>query len=356
MSLESALKLDASLFDPKSITEETNAYNAQVLKLTQQPGWWEVGAEKYRKMRKNGETALPAPIILEQGINTTIPSREAGRSIPCRVFYPPDQYPSAEKPKPEVKGIVMHIHGGGWVLFDEQSADTLLQFYATASGCVVISVGYRLAPEHPFPAAPEDCADVADFLVKNGNEKFGSKLTFIGGESAGGHLSLLTTFHLLRTYPDFTLPGGLLLHFPATDLSFPPSVYNIPDAPVLTYQHMERFIGAFLPGMSDVDRKSPKVSPLYEDLEKFRLPKGSRLPKALFTCGTIDPLIDDSLFMSVRWQAAGGEAVLRIYNGAVHGFLGFGVGEYEPTGNVLMDTNQFIEEAMEALERTKHKL
>lgn len=83
----------------------------------------------------------------------------------------------------------MHIHGGGWVLMSEETSDPLLQFYADASGCVAVSVGYRLAPEHPFPAGPQDCEDAAEWLVRHGEEEVGGKLAFIGGE-VGRRLSL----------------------------------------------------------------------------------------------------------------------------------------------------------------------
>ena len=76
----------------------------------------------------------------------------------------------------------MHIHGGGWVLGDERSYDRLLQFYADTSDLAAVSIGYRLAPEDPFPKGPEDCIDAGEYLVKNSAEEYGGPLTFIGGE------------------------------------------------------------------------------------------------------------------------------------------------------------------------------
>jgi acetyl esterase/lipase len=125
-------------------------------------------------MRWNGETAIPRPTVLPQGMNITLPSRESGRSIPCRVFHPGENK--------KVKGALMHIHGGGWVLMDEKSTDSLLAHYADAGDLVVISVGYRLAPEDPFPKGPEDCFDVAGYLVQNAEKDYGAPLRFIGGE------------------------------------------------------------------------------------------------------------------------------------------------------------------------------
>ena len=112
----------------------------------------------------------------------------------------------------------MHIHGGGWVLQDEKSSDPFLQGIADATGVLCISVGYRLAPEYPFPAGPQDCYDAAKFLVDNSEKEFGVTLGFVGGESAGGHLSVLVALHLLQSsekrYSSFNFKG-LLLHFGA---------------------------------------------------------------------------------------------------------------------------------------------
>ena len=92
-------------------------------------------------MRLNGETALPAPIVLEGGLNFSIPSR-GSHTIPCRAFFP-STYDSAspDKSTKASKGTFMHIHGGGWVLFDEKSNDVIMQFYAETTGCVVVSIG-----------------------------------------------------------------------------------------------------------------------------------------------------------------------------------------------------------------------
>ncbi len=135
-------------------------------------------------MRWRGETAFPAPVALPQGINITIPSRDSGRTIPCRLFWPQSKSERAEsiQKRPDVKGIFMHIHGGGWVLFDEKSTDMLLAFYAETTGCAVISVGYRLAPESPWPAPVEDIEDAAAYFAEQGLKEFGGELKFIGGE------------------------------------------------------------------------------------------------------------------------------------------------------------------------------
>ena len=129
-------------------------------------------------MRWNGEIALPAPMILPGGNNITLPSR-GGHEIPCRFFTPKSYTPESPATSIAPKGIFMHIHGGGWVLFDEKSTDTFLSFYAEQTGCLVISVGYRLAPEDPWPKGVEDVEDAAEWLVENGREKGWGDLRYI---------------------------------------------------------------------------------------------------------------------------------------------------------------------------------
>lgn len=131
-------------------------------------------------MRDRGETALPAPTYLPQSLEITLPSREAGRDIPCRLIYPTARKTSEERK--QCKGSVIHLHGGGWVLGDHKSTDSHLQFYADAGDLAVLSIGYRLAPEDPFPMGPEDCIDAGEYLVKNSEKEYGGPLRFIGGE------------------------------------------------------------------------------------------------------------------------------------------------------------------------------
>lgn len=216
----------------------------------------------------------------------------------------------------------MHIHGGGWVLHDETTQDGILQKLADDVDVICISIGYRLAPEHPYPAGPEDCYDAAEWLVDNAESQFGAPLSFVGGESAGGHLTMLTAFHLSqhqdKKYADFRF-RGLVLNFGSYDLTLTPHAYHFkkPVPLVLEYKIIREFLKAFLPGKSTEDMKDPAISPLYADFSKLKL------PAALFTCGTEDALLDDTLFMSTKWTAAGGEAVVKILPGAPHGFLAF---------------------------------
>lgn len=206
----------------------------------------------------------------------------------------------------------------------EYSQDVVLQDLADTNGVLMFSVGYRLAPEHPFPAGPHDCYDIAEWLIDNSEAKYGVPLKYVGGESAGGHLGMLVALYLLQhkqeRYRSFQFKG-LILHFGAYDLSFLPSAYNFnpPECLVLDKDIMHYYLEAFLPGASFEERRSPKVSPLYVDLEKLR----GRLPPAFFTCGTSDVLLDDTIFMSAKYQMAGAETEVLIVPGGAHGYCMF---------------------------------
>jgi acetyl esterase/lipase len=141
--------------------------------------------------------------------------------------------------------------------------------------------------------------------------------------------------------PAFKL-SGLLLHFGCYDMTLLPTARNFSKSLILDREIIDRFQDAFLPGMNLAQRKDPSVSPYYEDLEKFR----GRLPSALFTCGTEDPLLDDSVAMGTKWLMAGAEAIVKIYPGAPHGFIAFPPSMLKEAGDALEDTKTYIQECI----------
>ena len=185
-------------------------------------------------MRANGETPLPKPVILDIGSNIKLPSREKGRNIPCRVIGPENG---------ASRGVFYHIHGGGWVLQNERAQDVMLKYFADHTQLTVVSVGYRLAPEHPYPAGNEDCFDIGEYLVDNAEKDFGVPLMILGGESAGGHLSAVSCFHLLKTRPNFAFKS-IILNYGCFELSnFLPQTSHF-DKPelVLNLEIMQKFV------------------------------------------------------------------------------------------------------------------
>ena len=210
----------------------------------------------------------------------------------------------------------------------------LLDAVAQATGLTAVSAGYRLAPEHPYPAGPDDCETAALWLVDAAPREFGGELVAIGGESAGAHLSVVTMLRL-RDRHGLTPFRAANLVYGAYDLGLTPSVRRWgPRNLILSTPIIEQFTDWFVPPAL---RAEPDVSPLHADLRG--------LPPALFSIGTLDPLLDDSLFMAARWRAAGNRAELAVYPGGIHAFNAFPV----PIG-VQANTRAlaFLKETLEA--------
>ena len=217
---------------------------------------------------------------------------------------------------------------------------TYLLHLANSGSLAVISIGYRLAPENPFPAAPEDCYDAIDHLAKTSQSTYNAPLRFIGGESAGAHLALLSALHLL-SQPASPPLSGLILNFGVYDLSFLPQARNFPEPLILTPDIMAAFVEAFVPEAKNKPEllKDPKISPFYADLSKYE-----SLPPALFMLGTADALLEDSMFMATRWMVAGGEAVVKLFAGATHAFISFPVEKCPAAGEAMAVTREFLVE------------
>jgi acetyl esterase/lipase len=259
-----------------------------------------------------------------EGRDVTIPG--PGGDLTIRTFVPPG----------EVRGAYLHLHGGGWVLGSSHQQDVGLWQLACEAGVAVASVDYRLAPEHPFPAGPDDCEAAALWFLDGGAAGLGAPERYvIGGESAGGHLSALTLLRLRDRHGRTPFAAANLV-FGVFDLSMTPSQRRWGDRNlILSTPIMAWFYDCFLPGTTDEERRSPEISPLYADL--------SGMPPALFTVGALDPLLDDTLFMAARWAAAGHAADLRVYPEAVHGFNAFPLGIGRAATASMID---FVREAV----------
>lgn len=291
--------------EPEALAE-ARAFNAQLERmLAAQPSVHTVPVEVTRRVRRERGGLFPPPVYLPRARDLTIRGR--GGDLRLRVIAP-------EGP---VSGVYLHLHGGGWTLGAADMQDPALAAMADATGLCVVSVDYRLAPEHPFPAAPHDCEDAAVWLLERGAAELGAPRRFVlGGESAGAHLAVLTLLRLRDHHGAGDAFRAANLVVGAFDLSMPPSARLWGDRNlVLSAPIMEFFVGGFLPGTDAEARRAPAVSPLFADLRG--------LPPALFTAAMLDPLVDDSLFMWTRWRAAGCAAELRLWPEAVHGFTAF---------------------------------
>lgn len=307
--------LDPAWFAPEAVDAETAALNAALVNvMTPLPNWWQVGAQATRDARVRGDGPFPAPVISPRAKNRPIDI--GGRSVPVRVLMP----------HAAPTGVYLHIHGGGWVLGSAEQQDPMLERIADNTGQAVVSVEYRLAPEHPYPAGPDDCEGVAAWLARNARTEFGTDRLTIGGESAGAHLSAVTQLRL-RDRHGYAGFRGANLVYGAFDLGMTPSQRQFGNERlVLRTLDIERFREGFLPGVADF--RSPDISPLNANL--------AGLCPALFTIGTRDALLDDSLFMHARWVAAGNAGELAIFPGGAHGFTLF-PGALAAAANVKAD-------------------
>ena len=299
---------------------ETRAFNAELERLlSEQAPVYSVPPEVSRRIRREGRGIFPPPVFLPQARDHLIQGR--GGEIRLRLLRPEE--PAA--------GVYLHIHGGGWVLGECDEYDARLWEMVEATGLAAISVGYRLSPEHPYPAAPDDCEDAALWLLERGLDELGlpEKLG-IGGESAGAHLAVVTLLRLRDRHGIRGAFGVANLVFGVFDLSATPSRRNWGERDlVLSTPIMDWFGRQFIGDREGEELCDPDISPLYAELDD--------LPPALFTVGELDPLLDDSLFMEARWRAAGNEAELRVWPECVHGFTAFPLAHSRAATHAMYD-------------------
>ena len=260
-----------------------------------------MGVEEARKAIELFGT-LGSDVEVARTEDLTIP--EASGDIPARLYVP-----EGTGPLP----IVVYFHGGGWVIGNIASHDGICRKLANASGCAVISVEYRLAPEHRFPVAPGDCYTAVCWVKEHGTDLgVDSSRMAVAGDSAGGNLSAVTA-QLARDRGGPPIAFQLLI-YPATDLTMShPSVEENADGYLLTKADMLWFKGHYL--TDDADAKDPLVSPLYaSDL--------SGLPPALVLTAEYDPLRDEGEAYARALQQAGVQARASRYDGLIHGFFG----------------------------------
>ena len=220
-----------------------------------------------------------------------------GTTIGLRVITPAAGTPTA---------LYIDIHGGGFFIGDSTMSDPLNASIADAANAVSVSIDYRLAPENPYPASPDDCETAAVWILENAAREWGVDRFAIGGASAGGNL-VAVTLQRLRDRHDAAS------QFRAANMQF--GVYDLSGTPSQIDLGRVAFRDLYLPTTPAAERKVADISPLYGNLRG--------MPPALFSVGTLDYLYDDSLFMAARWHAAGNETELAVYPESIHGFTAF---------------------------------
>jgi acetyl esterase/lipase len=218
-----------------------------------------------------------------------------------------------ERPAADPRPLVVNYHGGGWVLGSLDSADWLCSSVAVALDAVVVSVDYRLAPGHRFPAAAEDSyAALVDVVARAAELGADPGRVAVMGDSAGGNLAAVVSLMTRDRSGPAIAHQGLL--YPATDLTMAsPSIEENASAPVLTKADMLAFRAHYL---GDGDPRRPYASPLLADDLRG-------LPPALVQVAEHDPLRDDGLRYAAALRAAGVPVRVTEYTGMPHGYLSF---------------------------------
>ncbi|MEO8645695.1 alpha/beta hydrolase [Pseudomonas sp.] len=223
--------------------------------------------------------------------------------VPVRSYQPPVSPPTSGCP------CIVYLHGGGWVVGDLDSHDFICAELASTLGVLVIAVDYRLAPEHPFPAAFNDCLGVWRAL-RTGPFRLDPERTLVAGDSAGGNLAAALCLALRDAGEP--LPAAQVLIYPGLGGDHRlPSRSECVDAPLLSSSDVDCYHALYLRG---IGQPSPYAMPLLAG-------DFSGLPPALIAVAQFDPLRDDGMLYAERLNAAGVAATLYYGEGLVHGCL-----------------------------------
>jgi acetyl esterase len=241
-----------------------------------------------------------------------------GGDIPARVYVPTTE--------PGPRPVVVYFHGGGWVIGGIESHDATVRGLAAASGVTAVSVDYRLAPEHPFPAPLDDCVAAVRWVAGNAADlDVDPARLAVGGDSAGGNLAAVVAGQLRGTE---AAPAFQLLVYPVTDGEMArPSMVENADGYFLTTATMAWFWDHYT---GAGHRTDPRASPLHATDDAL----AGQAP-ALVITAEYDPLRDEGEAYAARLEAAGVPVTATRYDGMIHGFVS--MGDMVPEGKAAMD-------------------
>ncbi len=233
----------------------------------------------------------------------TVPARD-GVEVPVRLYAPTD----------EVLPVLVYFHGGGFTIGSIATHDTLCRTLSNLAHCAVLSVNYRLAPEHPFPTAHNDAWDAVQWVATHGETlRVDASRLAVGGDSAGGTLAAACAIHA----KDAGLPLALqLLFYPGcTAHADTPSHKTFAHGFVLEEAGIDYFFSQYIPDTAD--RDDWRFAPL-------NAPDVDGVASAWFGLAECDPLVDEGVLYADKLRAAGVAVDLEIYRGVVHEFIKMG--------------------------------
>jgi len=251
-------------------------------------------------LKKQGKPTAPDPAVgsVDRSITTS------GGSLPVRIYTPK----AGSGPFP----VIVYYHGGGWVIANKQVYDGGARALSKMANAVVVSVDYRMGPEHKFPAAHDDAYATYEWAMKNAASIKGDpKRIALAGESAGGGLAVATA--IMARDKQAPMPVAVVAVYPiaGTDTTTPSYVENATAKP-LNRAMMSWFFENYLNGPQD--RANPRVNLVAADL------KG--LPPTTIINAQIDPLRSDGEMLAQKLQAAGVTATQKTYDAVAHEFFG----------------------------------
>jgi acetyl esterase len=262
-------------------------------------------AEVRLKMKSIDALGIPSePVLRVDDFDLPGP---AGK-IPVRLYVP---FPKTEAPSQESAPVLIYYHGGGFVAGDLDSHDTLLRAVANRADCLVLSVGYRLAPENPYPAANDDALAALNWVAQHASD-IGATPTrlAVGGDSAGGLLAAWVAQRAQESGVDLRLQVLLYPNLDATMSSASWKELGTGGYMVSHTQMLERY-DAYLP--KEISRADPKVSPLFAT-------QVAGVPPALIITADHDPLHDEGEAYADKLKAANVQVDYTCWPGMIHGF------------------------------------
>ncbi|HXC29418.1 MAG TPA: alpha/beta hydrolase [Stellaceae bacterium] len=278
----------------------------EMVRLSGRPPLEAVSPPEARALFLGGREILSPPPSPVAEVRDLAIAGPAGGTLPLRIYRGAGT--AADTPLP----ALVFFHGGGWVVGNLDSHDPMCRHLANAAGCTVVAVDYRLAPEHKFPAAVEDCLAATEWVAANAARVGvdGARLA-VGGDSAGGNLAAVVSL-IARDRGAPQLCGQALL-YPTLDFGMDRASYRrFAEGYLLTLATMRWFAEAYIRGPQDVE--DWRVSPL-------RAPDLSGLPPAYVLTAGYDPLGDEGIAYVRRLEETGVAVRHRHLAGQIHGFL-----------------------------------
>ncbi|MBE25542.1 MAG: hypothetical protein CMM33_09010 [Rhodospirillaceae bacterium] len=291
------VRLGGRVMDPKAQVV------AEFVRSIRVPGYFPPINELRQQLVRAVELLDEVPVELTRKEEIQIPAKTD--SLLGRVYAPKLQ-------SSELLPVLLYYHGGGWVQGDLDTHDGLCSRLALWSGAMVVALDYRLAPEHKFPTAVEDCLSSYQWLINEG-QAIGADphRVAVGGDSAGGNLAAVVS--QLAGLADSPNPLFQLLLYPATDLEFKTNSHSErKNDEFIPHDRMEWYLEQYL--NNPEEKKDYRASPGMN-------PNVSGQPPSLIIVGGFDPLRDDARLYAEKLSAAGVDVIFHEYTGQIHAFM-----------------------------------